>query len=82
MTMDYLFKTYDDLRFYDSKLVTPFPEMLNSSGTFRKQDTSITNTVTSKALDTSQANSGLVTVDTKMKNLNNTASKINIVMKL
>jgi hypothetical protein len=47
-------------------MTTPFPEMLNSSGGFRKFDSSITNTASSKMNENSQNNSGIITFDRKM----------------
>lgn len=74
---DFLFKTYDDLKFYDSKMNTPFPEMLNSSGNIRKYDTSVTNTVNSKIHEQNQANSGIITFGRKMSAKVRPASVIN-----
>lgn len=76
VTTDFMFKTYDELRFYDSKLTTPFPELLNSSGGLKRMDTSVTNTVSSKLYDQSNTNSGLVTVDRKMSSKERPASVI------
>ena len=72
-----MFKTQDDMKFYDSKLNTPFPEMLNSSGNIRKYDTSVTNTATSKINEQSQNNSGIITFDRKMSAKVRPASVIN-----
>jgi hypothetical protein len=72
-----MFKTYDDLKIYDSKLTTPFPEMLNSSGVFKKADSSIMNTATSKMNDFSQNNSGIITFDRKLSTKVRPASVMN-----
>lgn len=76
ITTDFMYKTYDDLKFGENKLMTPFPELLNTSGGFKMLDTSVTNTVTSKMLDVSHNNSGLVTADRNASSKERPASVI------
>lgn len=76
VTPDFLYKTYDDLKFGEQRLTTPFPELLNSSGGFRKFDTTMGTTVATKILEQSNTNSGLVTVERKASSKDRPASVI------
>ena len=76
ITTDFMFKTQDDLKFWESRLTTPFPELLNSSGILKKFDINPSSTMTVKPFDLSQNNSGLVTVDRRTNSKDRPASVI------
>ena len=71
-----MFKTQDDLKFSESRLTTPFSELLNSSGIIKKFDMNTSGTMTVKPFELSQANSGLVTVDRRSNSKDRPASVI------
>ena len=56
-THEFLFKTTGDFSLNDSRMMTPFPEILNSSGMFKKPNTSMAHTAKSHLNDKTQNSS-------------------------
>lgn len=71
-----MFKTADDLKFFENKVNTPFQDLFNSSGNIRKYETSMKNTTNTKG-DSGQNNSGVITFDRKMSAKVRPASVVN-----
>jgi len=74
---DPLYNTHDEFRLNDSKLMTPFSELLNTSGAFRKMDLSLANATNTRFIDSTHNSSGLATIDRRSNSKDRPASVIN-----
>lgn len=75
MSTDFFVRTHNP-KHDDSRIKTPFPELLNSSGILKKFDIAPNSTMTVKPFDVSQTNSCLMTADRNPSSKDRPASVI------